>query len=257
MVRRITLTTLILLGYVHAHERLWTFTYDTDYLPKGLLELEQWITYEEGRTNNFYSWSMRTEIEYVPSPRLSLALYLNYSRVLLVDGNSLSDRFTFSGISIAGIYRFTNPRTSLLGTGLYLEYSYDVGKTALEEKLLLSRWFSDRLNVALNIVLEQEWKKDLIYGNYLREAVLYFSGGFAYMLGGYALGLEFYQHNEWSGTILPSSWTQAEHHAFFVGPAMHYSIDRFWITLSIMPQLTNVLDEHSRLMLRTIFSFVF
>jgi len=47
--RKITLTIFVWLSVANAHERLFTYSYDTDYLPKNLFEVEQWTTLKTGK----------------------------------------------------------------------------------------------------------------------------------------------------------------------------------------------------------------
>ena len=252
-------------GSLSAHERMWTFVYDTDPVPKGLVEIEPWVTYEQGREGvlDFWAWKTRLEFEYALTPALTMAFYLNSSRTVRVDSvGGPATNTAFDGISFVAFQRFTNPRTDLLGTGVYLEATHDGEKTALEEKLILSRWLGDRVNMALNLVVEQEWEKAwentgaAWEARREKEAVLSVTGGISRLLSpAAAVGLEFYTHSEWRDRIIPDG--RPGHTAVFIGPSLHYAAPKLWVTLSVLPQITDVLDEHSRVMVRTILGVTF
>ncbi len=265
MNRWILMGVMAVAGSLSAHERMWTFVYDTDPVPKGLVEIEPWVTYTEGREGllDYWAWRTRLEFEYALTPALTMAFYLNSSQTVRVDSaGGPATSTAFDGISFVAFQRFTNPRTDLVGTGLYLEVTHDGEKTALEEKLILSRWLGDRINMALNLVVEQEWEKAwentgaAWEARREKEAVLSVAGAISRMVSpATAVGLEIYTHTEWAGKLFPGGG--AEHTAIFVGPSFHYSAARFWATLTVLPQITGVLDEHTRVMIRTILGVTF
>ncbi|HWA06797.1 MAG TPA: hypothetical protein VG961_09630, partial [Ignavibacteria bacterium] len=72
-------------------------------------------------------------------------------------------------------------------------------------------------------------------------------------------GIEIRNHNE----IVDGEW---EHSALFAGPVVSFSQPNWWLTLTVLPQITNlkkeegsvnnlVLDEHEKLETRLLFSF--
>src|SRR5882724_12258113 len=61
-----------------ADERLFTYTYQAEVLPKGALEFEQWITNRNGRASGVYSaFDLREEFEAGLTDKLTTAVYLN------------------------------------------------------------------------------------------------------------------------------------------------------------------------------------
>lgn len=244
-----------------SHERIWTFVYDTDPLPKGFTEIEPWVTYELGRNpGDFYRWRTRLEIEHAFTPLLSVALYLNTSRTFWATDSQIVETSNFDGISLEIFQRFTNPRSGWIGSGGYLEITTTGSSTELEEKLILSRRIGEHINTAFNVVFEQEWEREWEQGvsglerMTEKEAALYVTGGFSYTTHRLGIGLEGMLHTEYPGRLFPDAGP--EHVALFLGPALHYSSPKIWATLSILPQLTSVLDEHSRIMIRTIIGMV-
>lgn len=254
----------LLAGWGEAHERMWTFVYDTDPVPKGLVEVEPWVTYEQGRegVQDFWAWQTRLEFEYAPTPLLTVALYLNGKQTFVADSTvGPASSHAFSGVSLEIFQRFTNPRTDLVGSGFYFEFAHEGNATELEEKLILSKWVG-KVNMALNLILEQEWEREwepeqtVWEAHHEKEAVISLSGGIAYALHPHAsVGLEFFTHSEWHDRLFPDG--SPEHTALFLGPSLHYSAPKFWATLSVLPQLTDVLDEHSRIMIRSILGITF
>ncbi len=250
-------------GLLQAHERMWTFTYDTDPVPRGLVEVEPWVTYETGRTpGDYFAWKTRLEVEYAPTPLLTVAFYLNTSRTFWATDQQVVQQGGFDGISLAFFQRITHPRENWVGTGVYGEITFEGNKTALEEKLIFSRWITDRINAALNLILEQEWEREwemtpsgTLEQRVEREAVMQLTGGITYTQRTWGAGLEWRVHHEWPDRLFPGP--DPEHVAVFVGPALHYSASGIWVTLSVLPQVTSVLDKHGRIVVRTILGVVF
>ncbi len=262
MIRKITFTILVYFSIVNAHERLFTYSYDTDYLPRGLFELEQWTTLKTGKENGmYYLWDMRTEFEYAITEKTHVALYLNYSSIYyqFYENNNVIEQsnFKFKGIDLAVVHRFSSPRNTI-GFGIYLEGKYRMNEQEFEERILLSKYLGNFL-LTLNFIFEQELQRNYnSFGNIEteNEAKFMLPTGIAYKLNNFSFGIEAWLHSEFKDQILPFT-TKAEHYAFFLGPVIHYSTSKFWITFTITPQITNVLDEHEKLEARMIFSINF
>src|SRR5262245_7316348 len=67
-----------------ATERYFTYTYEPETMPKGVLEYEQWVTLAAGRDSevgqeNYRNWQFREELEYGVTDNYTVALYLNES----------------------------------------------------------------------------------------------------------------------------------------------------------------------------------
>ncbi|MEO0203065.1 MAG: hypothetical protein ABIL37_05015 [candidate division WOR-3 bacterium] len=258
MKRAISLLIFISISKLNAHERLFTYSYDTDYLPVGLFEVEQWITLKSGKENGIYNlWKMRTEFEYAINPKTHIALYLNYSSLYYyyyddVLNKPITEQYTkFDGIDLAIVHRFSSPRQKL-GFGIYGEIKYRMNKYEFEEKLLFSKYFlNERVLTTLNVVFEQELENVIQNSgnfNIESESKLIIPFGIAYKFGNFAIGLEAWSH---------SKWLDQPFKALFLGPVFHYSTSKFWITFTITPQITNILDEHEKLESRMILSIIF
>ena len=63
----------------HADERFFTYVYESDVLPKGAWEFEQWLTYRKGfpggdRNFSRHIWDFREEIAHIESVLRAAAL---------------------------------------------------------------------------------------------------------------------------------------------------------------------------------------
>jgi hypothetical protein len=261
------LKTLIITSFftgLFAHERMWTYVYDTDPVPKGLVEFEPWITFKYGREGykKYFKWEFRWEFEYAFTPHFTFALYINQKREYKVTDTDIYDKFKFSTISLEFFYRVWSPTEKPVGLALYFEPVFGGHEIEFEEKLIISKWFGEKINTALNIVLEQEMEDKWEIENgetelhKEKEAILMITGGIAYKVNPFTpLGLEFFTHSEWNDVLFPSGNT--EHTAFFIGPNIHLSFAKYWITFSFLPQVTNFLNEHERFEARTIMGLIF
>ncbi len=237
---------------------------NSDPVPKGLVEFEPWFTFKSGREGykKYFKWEFRWEFEYAFTPKFTFALYINQKREYKVTETEISDKFKFSTISLEFLYRIWSSTEKPVGVALYFEPVFGGHETEFEEKLIISKWFGEKLNTALNIVLEQEmedeWKieegETKLHKE--KEAILMITGGIAYKLNPYfSLGLELFTHSEWHDVLLPSG--NPGHTSFFIGPNIHFSSAKYWITLSFLPQITNILDKHEKFEVRTIMGLVF
>ena len=99
------------------------------------------------------------------------------------EGHNPAAPFRKSGVeggSLEAIYRITNPVTSPVGVGLYLEPTLGRNKNEIEARLLLqSNFIDDRLIVAGNVVVANEQLKFVGNGN-VPESMLDFLVGASY-----------------------------------------------------------------------------
>jgi hypothetical protein len=175
----LAITTAI--GRVHASEAVLADTYLVETLPKGAMELEQWLVNKRGKASGEYlEWYSRTEFEYGVTDRFQLAAYLNarYQNVYRssVDGRTEADfvpeDFTynrpfdrykntrFDSVSLEAIYQIKSPLTDGYGLGIYLEPSLGPRWRELELRLLLQKnLLDDRLALVANLGFEMEQKR--------------------------------------------------------------------------------------------------
>jgi hypothetical protein len=224
-----------------ADERFFTYVYESEVLPKGRWEFEQWLTYRKGfpeGDRNFaqHLWDFREEIEYGLTERLSTSLYLNFRGEQIVArtaGLPDSSKFDFKGVSAEFKYQLLNPNTQPVGIALYFEPTYNGNEQELEYKAIFSKNIGDKWVLAANVSYEQEWERE--NGVTEKESVLEFTAGVAYRLTPHwSVGLEGRRHSVYEGIGLEDHLGTG----WFVGPNVHYGSSRWWATLSVMPQIT-------------------
>lgn len=239
----------VLVGWVHADQRFFTYTYEPKTLPKGAAELEQWATLRNGRDKGLYTrWDLRTEYEIGLTDRLTTAIYFNASNVYRhVDPTvPATNGLYFRGWSLEGKYQLLHPSADPLGVVLYGEVALDRREWEAEGKLILGKNVG-RSIFAANGVFEQEWKATLDPNGSATtetEQKWEITGAWAYRWGNYALGGEVRSHS-----VRAEGTTKS---AFFVGPAVHASGQRGWATLTLLKQLTKEFSEHEKTEMRLI-----
>jgi hypothetical protein len=249
------------------NERYFTYTYEPETMPQGSVEYEQWVTLRVGRyktvgQDNYNLWEIRHELEYGVTDRYSVSLYLNESFESFRDpltGGHESD-FNFDGVSIENRYMLLNPAEHAVGLTLYFEPRYSGDTAELEQRIILGQRFGD-WKWALNLTHAAEWEDDLRK----LEGEVEASFGITRRLSSHwSLGLEARDHNE-----LPDyrSW---ENTALYLGPVATFTQEKWWATLTVMPQIFGVnfaenidsnhnleLEGHERLNVRLIVGFSF
>jgi hypothetical protein len=251
----IVAATCVLVAEAGADERYFTYSYEPKVLPKGAVEVEQWATMRNGRVEGLYTrWDLRTEFELGVTDRLTAAVYMmNATNKFeqradgkggLVDKNAMY----FRGWSSAWKWKLADPSADPLGVLLYGEVAVDRREWEAEAKVVLGRNVGPFV-FAANGVFEREWKGKVDAATATThtetENVVAVTAGATYRTGRVALGVEAVNHNE----IVKG---ETEHSALFAGPAFHANADRWWATLTLLRQLTDVLDEHERTEMRLI-----
>jgi hypothetical protein len=222
----------------NADERRFGYTYEPEVLPKGGLEFEQWVTLRSQRTSagevgkeNYNLWEIREELEYGVTDRYSVSLYLNGAnesyRDHTVSPFEDKSRFDFQGVSIENRYMLLNPADHAVGLTLYLEPRFSGDEAEIEQKIILGQRHGD-WKWAVNITHATEWADNL----HSTEGEVEFAAGIARDLNtNWSIGLEARDHNE-----IPE-YKRWENTALFVGPVVNYRQERWWATLSFMPQV--------------------
>jgi hypothetical protein len=205
-------------------------------MPKGGMELEQWVTLRSQRsekgdepTENFNLWQLSTEIEYGFTDNYTVGLYLNFASESFRDlttGEDVSE-FEFEGVSIENRYMVLNPADHAIGLTLYLEPTFSGSEAELEQKIIIGQRYGD-WKWAANLVHATEWEDNFHETEGEFEATF----GLARDLNpNWALGFEFRNHNE-----IPEYETW-ENTAFFLGPVVSYRQEKWWATLTVLPQI--------------------
>jgi hypothetical protein len=219
-----------------ATERLFTYTYEPETLPKGAFEVEQWVTLRAGRNaaagrEDYYRFQFREELEYGVTDRYQVALYFNHQYqhyVKPATGAEVSD-YRSAGVSFENKYLLLNPADHAAGLALYVEPTWDwVHEMAkLEGKVIIGQRHGD-WKWAINLTSETEWEHEYrdVVGEV--EATL----GLAWVMNSrWSFGLEMRNHAE------IAEYEEWEGYALYLGPVVGYRRDRWWAALTVMPQI--------------------
>lgn len=225
---------LLSLACASATERLFTYTYEPETMPKGGMEYEQWVTLRSGRNktvgqDNFNKWELREELEYGVTDNYTLSLYLNQSAKSFREPATGDDfsQFRFDGISLENRYLVLNPANHAVGLALYLEPRFAGDEAELEQKIILGQRHGD-WKWALNLTHATEWSDNL----HETEGEVEVSLGISRQLSPHwSVGIEARDHNE-----LPN-YAKWENTALYVGPVVAYKQEKWWAALTVMPQV--------------------
>jgi hypothetical protein len=222
-----------------ADERLFTYTYQAEVLPKGAMEFEQWITNRNGHAAGVFSaFDLREEFETGLTDKLTTAVYLNtkseyqsvYDDTLLADVTT--EEFHFEGVSNEWKYLAMSPLDHWLGVLGYVELGYNGPEFEAEAKLILEHRFSPDLVWAMNFVVENEYAYEASLQSVTGKSE--FTTGLSYrLIPEFAVGLEARNQREW-----PDNWGYQGSSAWYLGPSLHTVHDKWWATLTVLPQLT-------------------
>lgn len=224
-------------GTATATERFFTYTYEPETLPQGATEYEQWVTLRAGRTKtvgqeNYNKWEIREELEYGVTDNYSVSLYLNESTESFRDTATGLDHsaFHFDGVSVENRYLVWNPATHAVGLTLYFEPRFAGDEAELEQKIILGQRFGE-WKWAFNLTHAAEWENNL----HDVEGEVEASFGITRRLGSHWFaGVEARDHNE-----LPD-YREWENTALYIGPVVTYQQEKWWATLTVMPQVLGV-----------------
>jgi hypothetical protein len=253
--------TLALALPARADENLFGYSYGAETLPKGAFELYSWLTWRTSKGKGDYdAIDLKQEIEYGFTDRLQGSLYLN-ERFFNIEGAApleeqedgtlapeYPDRhgFGFQGVQASLKYNFLSPYSDPIGLAVYVEPGYShvfkisgerQNELSVELKLLLQKnFFDDQLVTVLNISPELEYRKFRgASGEWESELALEVTGGAVYRIAPkWYVGLEARYHSEYPDW--PTT-TNREHWATFLGPVVHYGAERWWFTLTALPQV--------------------
>ncbi len=255
------------LSQARADERRFTYTYEPEVLPQGAMEFEQWVTLRTQRTKNvgqqnFNQWELREELEYGVTDNYSVSLYLNTKAASFRDPATSVDnsKFEFTGFSIENRFMMLNPAEHPVGLTLYLEPRFSGDEAEVEQKIILGQRHGD-WKWAFNITHATEWSDSL----HDIEGELEATFGLSRDIGKHwSIGLELRDHNE-----LPE-YRKWENTALFLGPAINYRQEKWWVTLTVLPQIYGAnfggdpdghrhleLEGHERVNVRMIFGISF
>ena len=233
---------------LHADENYFGYTYGSETLPKGHWEIYQWATARTGKTDGTYrALDLQTEIEHGFTDRLQGSLYLNAVKhnVSRVSDFSDRDQFRLNGLQGALKYSLKSPYKDGYGIAVYIEpgykrYSAKSGDRVdiffFEPKLIVQKNFLESSLIwAANFSGEFEREHDLEQNEWESELEIQFSTGLSYRFApNWFVGLEALATSAFERMHLDA----LGEYGVFAGPNLHYANQKWWATLTVMPQLT-------------------
>jgi len=231
----------LLAGTARANPRPLPFTYQSESLPKGAGEVEQFVDFVPTRAQTpsdsapvwFLATQFQTEVEYGLTDRLELALYFtfvpSYERFVntpvMPEGNGMKQRLR---------YRFADPEAWPVDVAIYGEIAENEREIELEAKLILQRRIG-----ALRLIVNL-WGERELYFNGAREWVLHPTAGATYELGPrFHLGAEGWMHAEYEdGEGGPRPFAAGPH--VYVGPAAMVNFGKLWWTTGLYFRTTDI-----------------
>lgn len=248
-----------------ADENLFGYVTGVDTLPKGAGEIYLWATDRRDKGQGDYAaQDYRIEFERGLTDRLTGSLYLNWRHHEIegaapIDETGMPeypdiDRFGFQGVQASLKYNLVSPYTHPVGLSLYVEPGYseifkitgqEQQELSLETKLIVQKNFlDDQLVWATNLTPEFEVRKFDGEEDWETELAFEVTSGVSYRFAPKWFGaLEARYHSEYPDW--PDSDVR-EHYALFAGPSLHYGAERWWWTLTYLPQLTGRPADASR-----------
>lgn len=258
-----------------ADEPLVGFTYTTDMLPKGKIEVEQWATFREGRSQgDFHLLETREELSFGLRDNLQVSGYLNLAHTSVsrdgADGRTVPPaafadygvdplrRFSksrFESVSLEGIYRIASPYTAFGGAALYAQPSIGPNFRELDARLIVQKNFADdRLVIAGNAGLVFGWRRILDDsaatdgrataddGHWEHETTVVLSSAASYrFISNWNVGAEFRNERPVAGHD-PFDGGRALGSAYYAGPSLHYGGQHVFATLTALFQLPIAAD---------------
>ena len=243
-----------------ADENFFGYSYGAETLPKGKGEAYSWTTARLGKGPGHYAgFDFQQELEYGITDRLQMSFYFTeryHSFSVEEDGAAKRlRRFSYDGNQVEFKYNVLSPFKDAVGLALYVEPRYSliekesgdkVLELEMETKVILQKNFlDDQLVTALNLTTEFAWNRPrpsggLGFGTELAAEV---TGGISYRVAPkWFVGVEARYETAFPNMNLHAqeSW------AFFAGPAVHYGGERWWATLTWLPQLTGDAPDSTR-----------
>jgi Family of unknown function (DUF6662) len=236
---------LLIVSRTYADEQILGFVRGAETLPAQRSELYQFVTFHEGKSEGtYYAWDLETEYEYGFTDRFqaSLAIGQNYFYNRGVDGDrdALGNKndYRFQGVEGSAKYRILSTFKDPLGVALRLESGYllhdEVDGLKQHDRYIKPEidfqkdYLEDRLIYDLNFGAEWAWGKKPAE-QYSKEWAVEGAAGVAYR----------FAPNWFAGAEIHSRWEYPqfdfynfEHRVFYAGPSIHYSQQRWWVTLT-------------------------
>jgi len=243
-----------------ADEDVFGYVKGAEPLPKGAVEITQWITNRSDKDIGHYSaYDTKTEIEYGFTDRFSGELALLGRSIdtsgIMIDGYIPGDKdygLKFSGIEGSLKYNFLSAAKDPIGLTMYLGMEFetldphsgqDKDIWSNEVRLLLQKYFfDDQLIIAANAGIESTIAKRKAIAGLPptfewptgEEMEIEFIGalGISYRIApNWFIGVEGLYEEEHETEIGQERWS------FQAGPNVHFAAKQWWATFTWLPQI--------------------
>ncbi len=240
-----------------ADENYFGYSYGSETLPKGAFEAYSWTTWRTSKgAGSYNALDLKQEIEYGITDRWQASLYLNerYHDIDGVGSPKDRDQFGFQGVQVSTKYAFLSPYKDLFGFALYAEPGYSriskgsgrlQDKWSMEFKALFQKNFlDDQLIAVLNITPEFGVGKKEGEAHWENELEFEVTSGLTYRVAPkWFVGIETRYASNYEG--FPAE-TERSNWGFFVGPVVHFATERWWATVTALPQVGGAPNDGAR-----------
>ena len=195
-------------SYADRRSYVWTYEYKT--MPKGMAEVEYYMTTELPDTgkSQVNTWKHWLELEYGITDHWDVSMYQQFKQ----SNSEKSDKFEYDGFKLRTRYRIAEKNKLPIDTLLYLEYIRNDNlekPNVLEGKIVLAKDI-EKFNVAYNQILKQELDSDGVTEHEYATGISY------EFLPSLKLGME--------------SKGNYSKDKYAVGPTLSLTTDRFWVS---------------------------
>lgn len=227
---------------------MFAYTYQTNVLSKGDFDLEFQNTFAAGKVGKFSPYvfgqhlDQRLEFEIGLGRKIQTAFYFNSELFNFADTTSY-DLIQELKISFSNEWKWklSDPMANKIGVALYEELEVGGNNFESETKIILDkRWQKDL--VAFNIVGKYEIEKEVFRDGVNKTVaewthnspVEFYLGYLHFIKPEIGLGIELKNNND---ITKEDGWVNS---VVFAGPAVHFSVDRFFANISVLPQIANL-----------------
>ena len=200
---------------------VWTYEYMT--MPKGVFEVEYYLTEKQPNIKKATpnTWDHWLELEYGITDHWDVAVYQQFKQSNMESKST----FEYDGFKFRTRYRFAEKDKWPLDTLLYFEYIREADfkePNILEGKVILAKDIG-KFTLAYNQILKQELDSDA-------KTEHEYASGVTYALT---------PHVKF-GVETKGNYTESK---YYIGPTVSYAAGRFWTALGALGGLTEESDD--------------
>lgn len=209
-------------AYADRRSYVWTYEYMT--MPKGMFEIEYYLTEQQPNIDKEKpnTWKHYVELEYGITNHWDISVYQVFKQV---NTESKSSSFGYDGFKLRTRYRIAEKDQLPLDTLFYLEYIRDdefEKPNVWEGKVILAKDIG-RFNIAYNQILKQEFASN---GKTEHE----YAAGINYaFMPQFKIGIE-----------TKGNYTDGK---YYVGPTVSWGKGKLWTALGVAAGLNEKSDD--------------